>query len=72
VSVMAVPPELVSQYQVSPAGTVPERVSVTPASAHCGELLVGLPGLDGRAFTVTRAVAERLALLHPEPVLASA
>jgi hypothetical protein len=51
--VVAVPPALVSQYQVSPAAGVPERVSVTPASAHCGELLVGLPGFDGFAFTVT-------------------
>ena len=42
-----------AQYQVCPADGVPERVNVTPTFAHCGELLVGLPGSAGRAFTIT-------------------
>ena len=36
-----------------PAAGEPLRVKVTPTSAHCGELDVGLPGLAGNEFTTT-------------------
>ena len=50
--VVEVPSEVVCQYQVSPPGGDPTRVKVTPGVAHCGELLVGFPGLAGKGFTV--------------------
>jgi hypothetical protein len=50
---ISVPVELVCQYHVSPPGTEPLRVSVTPASAHWGESEVGFPGSEGNALTVT-------------------
>ena len=46
------PPATVCQYHVTPAGGVPVLVSVTPGGLHCGELLVGFPGLAGKGFTV--------------------
>ena len=49
---VAVPVDVVCQYQVSPAGAEPFAVIVTPGEEHCGELLVGVPGLAGKAFTV--------------------
>ena len=56
-----VPVELVPcQYQVSPPGAETFAVSVTPASAHCGELDVGMPGVAGVAFTVTAKAAAAL------------
>ena len=62
--VVLVPVELVPcQYQVSPPGAEPFAVSVTPTSAHCGELDVGMPGVVGVAFTVTAKPAA--ALQHP-------
>ena len=48
-----VPVGVVCQYHIIPAGGVPLLVNVTPASAHCGELDVGLPGLAGNGFTIT-------------------
>ena len=50
---MLVPVGVVCQYHVTPAGGVPLLVNVTPASAHCGELEVGLPGLAGNGLTIT-------------------
>ena len=49
---MLVPVGVVCHYHVSPAGGVPLLVSVTPASVHCGEFDVGLPGSAGNGFTV--------------------
>ena len=45
--VVSVPKAVVCQYQVTPAGGVPTLVKVTPGGLHCGELLVGFPGLAG-------------------------
>jgi hypothetical protein len=64
---MLVPAALVPcQYHVSPTGAEPFAVNVTPASAHCGELDVGAPGVAGVAFTVTTTLAA--ALQHPVAV----
>ena len=64
---MLVPVELVPcQYHVSPPGADPFLVKVTPASAHCGELDVGMPGVAGVAFTIT---AKAAATLQPPDVL---
>ena len=61
-----VPDALVCQYHVSPAGGVPLLVKVTPASAHCGELEVGLPGSAGNGFTVISIAVDTLSAQGPE------
>lgn len=55
-----VPKAVVCQNQVTPAGGAPTLVNVTPDAKHCGELLVGFPGLAGNGFTVK--VAAEVAL----------
>jgi hypothetical protein len=56
-----VPVEFVPcQYHVSVPGTEPLLVNVTPRSAHCGELDVGVPGVAGVAFTNTATLAAAL------------
>ena len=47
-----IPFEAVCQYQVTPPGTVPALVKVTPGGLHCGESLVGALGVAGKEFTV--------------------
>jgi hypothetical protein len=65
--VVLVPVELAPcQYQVSPAGAEPFAVIVTPTSAHCGELDVGVAGA-GVTFTVTANPAA--VLQHPVVLL---
>ena len=59
-----VPDALVCQYQVSPAGAEEFAVRVTPGEEHCGELLVGVPGLEGKAFTVMVTSFEVVAEPH--------
>jgi len=63
--VIAVPNGIVCQYQVSPTGTLPTLVSVTPGVEHCGLLLIGLPGFTGSGFIVkvNRLVAVPLAVV---------
>ena len=59
-AVVVVPVAAVCQYQVSPAGGVPARVSVTPGLIHCGELLVGFPGSAGGEVTVASTLVRLL------------
>ena len=61
VLVVDVPSAVVCQYQVSPVGAVPGKLTVTPVLAHCGELDNGAGGVAGRACTVRADVV----LLQP-------
>ena len=50
--VVEIPSGIVCQYQVTPLGGVPVRLSVTPFAIHCGLLLAGFAGFAGCALTV--------------------
>ena len=50
--VVSTPVLVVCQYQVSPAGAEPFAVNVTPGDIHCGEFVVGIPGVAGEPTIV--------------------
>jgi len=65
-----VPQDVPCQYHTSPPVGLPERVIVTPTVAHCGELSVGLGGLEGIELTVA-VTAVLDAVTHPATLVAS-
>ena len=63
------PVELVCQYQVSPAGGVPEKSIVTPILLHWGEFDVGVAGAIGTATAIAaKPLSVTSSMVHLAPL----